>query len=46
MVGPMDGGAERVPNRYSFKILHMEGIAGVLKRDDKIFGVCVSEKGV
>jgi len=25
---------------------YMEGIAGELKRDDKIFGVCVSEKGV
>jgi len=37
---------ERLPFRSSNDILGMEGVACVLKRDAKIFGVGVAEKGV
>ena len=37
---------ERLPFRSSNDILGMEGVAYVLKRDAKIFGVGVAEKGV
>jgi len=37
---------ERLPFRSSNDILGMEGVACVLKRDAKIFGVGVVEKGV
>jgi len=37
---------ERLPNRITTQILHVEGIAGKLNRDAKIFGVWRKKKGV
>ena len=42
----LDPEEERLPFRSSNDILGMEGVACVLKRDAKIFGVGVAEKGV
>jgi len=38
--------SERLPNRITTQILHVEGIAGKLKRDAKFFGVWRKKKGV
>jgi len=37
---------KRLQNRYTHEILSMDWLSGILKRDAKMFGVWLAEKGV